>query len=67
MEMRSMQHYEAQDFPRCAGNPCFSYCKDCKRNVINSPINPKAQGQWWMGPWIIEDEKCPSFKKSEGE
>lgn len=59
--------YEAQDFARCAGNPCFTYCKDCKRNVINTPVNPKADRQWWMGPWIIEDERCPSFSKLELE
>ena len=53
--------FEAQDFARCAGNPCFDYCKACKRNVFNSPVNPDAMRQWYMGPWIIEEERCPSF------
>jgi len=53
--------YEAQDFARCAGNPCFAYCKQCKRNVFNSPVDPDAMRQWYMGPWVVEDEKCPSF------
>lgn len=24
-------------------------------------MNPKSDRQWWMGPWIMEDERCPSF------
>lgn len=60
-----MQYYEAQDFTRCAGNPIFTYCNGCKRNVSNSPINPKADHVWWMGPWALEDERCPSFVKIE--
>ena len=48
-------------FTRCNGNPCFEYCKACKRNVVNSPVDPTSDRQWWMGPWIMEDEKCPSF------
>ena len=57
--------YEAQDFARCAGNPCFEYCKACKRNIVNSPVHPKSDRQWWMGPWIMEDEVCPSFTKMD--
>lgn len=60
--------FEATDFARCAGNPCFTYCKNCQRNVINSPLHPKADHQWWMGPWVLEDERCPNFKeKKDGD
>ena len=59
--------FEAQDFARCAGNPCFEYCKACKRNVANSPVNPNSDRQWWMGPWIMEDEKCPSFVEMKND
>ena len=59
--------YEATDFARCNGNPCFSYCKQCKRNLINSPANPDLYHQWYMGPWIMEDEKCPSFVEKKND
>lgn len=54
-------NYEPSDFARCAGNPCFDYCKACKRNLKNSPVHPEATRQYYMGPWIMEDERCPSF------
>lgn len=57
--------YESQDFARCNGNPCFNYCRECKRNLKNSPVNPDAVSQWYMGPWIVEDERCPSYINKE--
>lgn len=54
-------NFKPQDFTRCAGNSAFVYCKACQRNVANSPVNPQADRQWYMGPWVMEDEKCPSF------
>ena len=59
--------YEAQDFARCAGNPCFDYCKACKRNLKNSPVHPEAMQVWFVGPWVMEDEKCPSFKEMKDD
>ena len=59
--------YEAQDFARCNGNPCFDYCKACKRNVFNSPVHPEAMQVWFVGPWVLEDEKCPSFKEMKDD
>ena len=53
--------YQPQDFARCAGNPCFTYCQKCGHNIKNSPVNPEATHQWYMGSWIIDDERCPSF------
>ena len=53
--------YEPSDFARCGGNPCFEYCRACKRNEKNSPADPQSNHQWYMGPWIMEDERCPSF------
>ena len=53
--------YEPSDFARCGGNPCFEYCRACKRNEKNSPADPQSNSQWYMGPWIMEDERCPSF------
>ena len=51
--------YEAQDFARCAGNPAFGYCKNCLRS--NAPVHPDSTRSVWLGVWVMEDEKCPSF------
>ena len=59
--------YEPSDFARCGGNPCFEYCRACKRNEKNSPADPQSNSQWYMGPWIMEDEKCPSFTEMKNE
>ena len=56
---------EDQTFARCAGNPALGYCPLCKRNLKNSPVDPEAMQQWYMGPWIMEDERCPSFVEPE--
>lgn len=53
--------FEATDFARCAGNPCFAYCEKCKRWVVNAPVPPESMRSVWIGPWVLEDEKCPSF------
>ena len=60
-------NYEPQDFTRCNGNPCFEYCEKCKRNLKNSPVHPEAMQVWFVGPWVIEDEKCPSFKEMKDD
>ena len=52
-------NYQPQDFARCAGNPAFGYCKNCLRS--NAPVHPDATRSVWIGVWVMEDEKCPSF------
>ena len=59
--------YEPQDFARCNGNPALEYCPQCKRNLKNSPVNPEATRQWYMGPWVEEKEPCPSFRRMKEE
>ena len=59
--------YEPSDFARCNGNPCFEYCKQCRRNLKNSPVHPEATHQWYMGPWVVEDERCPSFVEMKND
>jgi len=60
-----MTHYRAQDFARCAGNPCRLECETCARNERNSAVHPDAQRQVWLGVWVIEDERCPSRVEME--
>ena len=51
--------YESQDFARCASSH-REECTTCLRNVRISPVAPDAQRQVWIGPWVIENERCPS-------
>lgn len=59
--------YEPQDFARCAGNPALEYCPGCKRNVVNAPIPPGPGQSWWLGPWVILNERCPNFREMKEE
>lgn len=54
-------NYQPQDFARCNGNPCFDYCTQCRRNLKNAPVPPDVTRSVWIGVWVMEDEKCPSF------
>ncbi len=51
--------YLAQDFARCMTNPKLDQCKQCSRNVHKSPVNPKAERQSWIGPWVGHGP-CPN-------
>ena len=61
-----MQH-EPQDFARGAGKPALGYCRQCKRNVVNSRCRPGPSRSWWIGPWVVEDVPCPNFKEMKEE
>lgn len=45
------------DTARCAGSH-RPECADCLRR-----LSPPHERQVWMGPWVIEDEPCPSKLK----
>jgi len=45
--------YESPDFARCAGAH-RPECATCKRNIDNSPINPEATMQRWVGVWVLD-------------
>lgn len=51
--------YLAQDFARCESNPLLDQCKKCQRNVNNSPVDPRAGRQSWIGPWVGHGP-CPN-------
>jgi len=53
-----MTRYISQDTAKCHGNPLHKECEDCLRRVL--PMNPDALRQVWVGPWIMDDEPCPS-------
>ncbi len=50
--------YISQDVAKCAGNPLHSECNTCLRKTL--PMNPNAMRQVWVGPWVMDDEPCPS-------
>jgi hypothetical protein len=52
------QRFINADEAKCASNPLHEECKDCLRNVL--PVNPASLRQVWVGPWVIDDEPCPS-------
>jgi hypothetical protein len=54
-----MTHYLPQDFARCPSNPILEQCKQCSRNVNNSPVSPTAMWQSWIGPWVGHGP-CPN-------
>lgn len=53
-------NYLPRNFARCPSNPNRQQCKDCKRNITNSPIDPEMAWQTWIGPWTGHGE-CPDF------
>jgi len=61
-------NYLPQDFARCMTNPLLEQCKQCQRNVNNSPVHPAAGRQVWIGPWVGHGP-CPNgdFVEKEGE
>lgn len=63
--MRDM--FQPSDFARCASNPTLSYCAKCLRNINNSPLHPDDSHSVWVGPWIFEDQKCPSYKEQDAD
>lgn len=42
------------DTARCVGT-WRDECQSCLRK-----LSPPHERQVWMGPWIIEDQRCPS-------
>lgn len=60
-------NYEPSDVARCAGNPALGYCAQCKRKIENSPFHPEAMRQWWLGPWVVEDQPCPNFVEKKDD
>ncbi len=59
--------FRPSDFARCSGNPTFSYCTKCMRNINNSPLHPDSTHSVWVGPWVFEDERCPSYKEKNAD
>lgn len=42
------------DTARCAGT-WRDECQSCLRK-----LSPPHERQVWIGPWVLEDERCPS-------
>ncbi len=51
-------NYKPEDFARCVSNPLLEQCKTCQRNLNNSPFDPDAQRQSWIGPWAGHGLRC---------
>jgi hypothetical protein len=49
----------SQDFARCASSH-REECRTCARNVNINPVPPEVMRHVWIGPWVIEDQRCPS-------
>ena len=52
-------NYLPEDFSSCVSNPLLEQCKTCQRNLNNSPFDPDAQRQSWIGPWVGHGP-CPN-------
>jgi DMSO/TMAO reductase YedYZ molybdopterin-dependent catalytic subunit len=50
--------YIYQDEAKCYGNPLHDECGTCLRKTL--PTNPASVRQVWIGPWVLDDEPCPS-------
>ena len=56
--------YLSNDFARCA-SAHKPECRDCLRNINNSPLDPAATRTVWIGPRVL-DTPCVSRVLPEG-